>query len=121
LLSDDLLTDPTHKLIALSIADAAQDAAAAQIVGVIQAQAPDAASALASSTLEISGVDEARRVEDELVSKLKEFDLERRIAVGKAQLKQPGLKDKSQEAELFKNLSALQSELDRLRSGVRGT
>ena len=53
-------------------------------------------------------------VESELVGKLKEFDLERRIAVGKARLKQPGtLKDKSEEAELFKNVSALQSQLDR--------
>ena len=60
-------------------------------------------------------------MEGELFGKLKEFDLERRIAVGKARLKQPGaLGDKSEEAELFRSVSALQSELDRLRSGVRG-
>ena len=83
---------------------------------------PAAATALAGSTLDVSGDDEALRVEGELVGKLKEFDLERRIAVGKAQLKQPGsFKDKSEEAELFRSISALQSELDRLRSGVRGT
>ena len=59
-------------------------------------------------------------IEGELVGKLKEFDLERRIAVGKARLKQTGaLEDKSEEAELFKSISALQSQLDRLRSGVR--
>ncbi len=82
---------------------------------------PDAASALAGSTLDVENDQEARSVEGELFVKLKEFDLERRIAVGKAQLKKPdALRDKSQEAELFRSVSALQSELDRLRSGVRG-
>jgi len=122
LLSDDLLTDPAHRLIAECIADAPRTASAAEIVGSIEARMPDAASALAGSTLDVSGEEEALRAERELVGKLKEFDLERRIAEGKARLKQPGiLGDKSEEAELFRSVSALQSQLDRLRSGVRGT
>jgi DNA primase len=121
LLSDDLLTDPAHKMIAQYIADAAPEASASEILGSIQARMPEAASALAGSTLELSGDEEAQRAELELVGKLKEFDLERRIAVGKARLKQPGiLADKSEEAELFRSVSALQSQLDALRSGVRG-
>ncbi|MEI7814068.1 MAG: DNA primase [Coriobacteriia bacterium] len=121
LLSDDLLTDPAHRLIAQSIADSAPGATAAEILGSIQARMPAAASALAGSTLEVSGGEEAQRAQAELVGKLKEFDLERRIARGKARLKMPGsLQDKSEEAELFRSVSALQSELDRLRSGVRG-
>ena len=120
LLSDDLLTDPAHKLIAECIADAPHNATAAQIVGSIQERMPDAASALAGSTLDLSGDEEARSAERELVGKLKEFDLERRIAVGTARLKQLGaLGDKSEEAELFKSVSALRSELGKLRSGVR--
>ncbi len=121
LLSDDLLTDPAHRLIAESIADAAPGATAAEILGSIQAKMPAAASALASSTLDVSNNDEARLMEGELVGKLKEFDLERRIAVGKAQLKKTeSLNDKSQDAELFRSISALQHQLDRLRSDVRG-
>jgi DNA primase len=120
LLSDDLLTDPAHRVIAECLADAAPNATAAEIVGSIQERMPGAASALAGSTLDVSGADEARVIEGELFGKLKEFDLERRIAVGKAQLKQTGaLKDKSEEAELFKHISALQGQLDRLRSGAR--
>ena len=91
-------------------------------MGEIQARSGEAVSVLAGSTLDVEGDPETKRVESELVSMLKEFDLERRIAVGKARLKQPGsFEDKSEEAELFKSLSALQSELDRLRSDVRGT
>jgi hypothetical protein len=120
LLSDDLLTDPAHKLIAECIADASPGATAADIVGTIQERMPDAASALAGSTLDVSGDEEAQRAERELVFKLKEFDLERRIAVGRARLKQPGaLGDKSEEADVFRSVSALQSQLDRLRSGAR--
>jgi DNA primase len=121
LLSDDLLTDPANRVIAQSIADAAPGATAADILGSIQAKLPDAASALAGSTIDVEDDEEARSVEGELFVKLKEFDLERRIAVGKTQLKKPDAsRDKSQEAELFSSVSALQSELDRLRSGARG-
>ena len=55
LLSDDLLTDPAHKVIAECIADAAPNATAVEIVGSIQERMPEAASALAGSTLDVSG------------------------------------------------------------------
>ena len=55
-----------------------------------------------------------------MARKLKEFELERRIAIGKTRLKQPGsFEDRTEYDELFKEVSALQRELEEYRSGAK--
>ncbi len=120
LLDQDLLTDERSRVIAETIANSDPALAPAALVGVIETRQPGASAALSGATLIESSDDEAETVCKELLRKLKEFDLERRIAVGKARLKQPdSFKDSSEEAEVFKNVSALQRELDEFRSGAR--
>jgi len=120
LLDENLLTDERSRVIAETIANSDPALSPAALVGVIESRSPGASEALSGATLVESDDDEAETVERELLRKLKEFDLERRIAVGKARLKQPdSFKDKAEEAEVFKNVSALQRELDELRTGAR--
>jgi len=120
LLDENLLTDERSRVIAETIANSDPALSPAALVGVIESQSPGASEALSGATLVEVGDDEAETVERELLRKLKEFDLERRIAVGKARLKKPdSFKDKAEEAEVFKNVSAFQRELDELRTGTR--
>ena len=120
LLSENLLTDPTHKAIAEGIVNDGAGLPADALIGTLEAASPGSASALSGATLgEVADAD-ADAVQRDLARKLKEFDLERRIAVGKARLKQPGsLKNPGEYDDLFKNVSALQSELEEYRSGAR--
>jgi len=59
---------------------------------------------------------DADTLADDLVRRVKEFELERRIAVGKARLRQPdSLDDSDAYDELFREVSSLQRALDALR------
>ena len=119
LLSENLLTDPMSRAIAEGIASN-ETLSTVELVGKLEADHPGAAGALSGVSLgEIAEAD-ADAVCRELMLRLKEFELERRIALGRSQLKQPGtFEDPSQYDGLFKEVSALQSELAEYRSGVR--
>jgi len=120
LLSENLLTEPAHRAIAEGIAQEGADMPADVLVGRLEASLPGAAAVLSGGTFGDVADEDAEAVERDMARKLKEFDLERRIAVGKARLKQPAsFKEPAEYDELFKNVSALQRELEEYRSGVR--
>ena len=119
LLDQDLLTDPMSRAIAEGIAT--QGALPSnELIGTIEAAHPGAAEALSGATLGDIADAEADAVCEELVRRLKEFELERRIALGRSRLKQPGtFESPSEYDELFRQVSALQSELETYRAGSR--
>ena len=120
LLSESLLTDPLHQAIAQGIVDGGEELSADALVGRLQEAVPGAAEALSGATLGDVADSDVEAAEHDMTRKLKEFDLERRIALGKGRLKQPGsLEDQPEYDEVFKQVSALQRELDEYRRGVR--
>lgn len=119
LLADNLLSDPGHVRIAEVIADSDESVTAAVLAGRIEAAVPGAAAELSGASATDSGVEEPEEIERDLVRHIKEFELERRIAAGKARLKRPeSFKDSGEEDELFREVSALQRELDAIRRGT---
>ncbi|MDR3686359.1 MAG: DNA primase [Coriobacteriia bacterium] len=120
LLSENLLTEPVHRAIAEGIEREGVEVPADELAGRLEASLPGVAAVLSGAQLgEVADAD-ADAAERDMVRKLKEFDLERRIAIGKARLKQPGsFTDPAEYDDLFKNVSALQRELEEYRSGVR--
>ena len=120
LLSESLLTEPVHRAIAEGIEREGDEVAADELAGRLEASLPGVAAALSGATLGEVADEDADAAERDMVCKLKEFDLERRIAIGKARLKQPGsFTDPAEYDDLFKTVSALQRELEEYRSGVR--
>jgi DNA primase len=120
LLSEDLLSDPVHNAIAEVIASAGVGISAEALVGRLAELVPGSAEALSGATLgDVSGED-VEAAERDMTRKLKEFDLERRIAQGKARLKQRGsFKDQGEFDDVFKSVSELQRELGEYRQGRR--
>lgn len=120
LLTDDLLSDPAHRAMAEEIAK--PDSAVlnpSELVGRLEMRVPGAAEAISAVQDDDDGAQELDDVAFGLVRRLKEFDLERRITVGKAKLKQPeSFKDSTEYDDLFREVSALQRTLDELRRGV---
>ena len=87
--------------------------AASELAGRLEASLPGTAAVLSGATLGEVADEDADAAEHDMVRKLKEFDLERRIAIGNAQMKQPGsFADPAEYEVLFKNVSALMRELD---------
>lgn len=120
LLSESLLTDPLHQAIAEEVEKARNDLSADALVGVVESSVPGAAEALSGATLGDVADGDVEAAERDMTRKLKEFDLERRIAAGKARLRQPGsFEDGPGYDELFRSVSALQRELEEYRSGAR--
>ena len=118
LLANDLLTDPLSQAMAQGIVSAEKGISAAALVGELERAAPGSAAALSGVSAAESTESEADAFERELTRKLKEFDLERRIGVGKSRLKRPEeFQNKEEEAEIFRSVSAMQRELDELRHG----
>ena len=77
---------------------------------------PGAAEALSGATLGDVADSDVEAAEHDMTRKLKEFDLERRIALGKGRLRELGsLAGPNEYDEVFK----LQRELDEYRRGVR--
>ena len=119
LLAENLLTDPMSQGIAEGIATS-EGVATNELIGRLEAEHPGAAAALAGVTLGDVAEADAVSVCHDLMRRLKEFELERRIAVGRARLRQPGTFESPADYDgLFKEVSALQSELSEYRSGVR--
>ena len=120
LLSEHLLTDRMCQKIAEGIADADPAVDPEVLVGRLEGENPGAAGLLSGATLGDVPDADADVVEHDLERRLKEFDLERRIAAGRERLRRPeSFKDAGEYDDLFKNVSALQVELERYRRGAR--
>jgi DNA primase len=119
LLSNDLLSERTHKVMAEVVAEASAEDDAATITAAIEERLHGASSALSASIVEDGGDADAEETVRALVRKLKEFQLERRIAAGKARLKQrDSFKNDAEYDDLYKVVSTLQVELSQLKLGV---
>ncbi|NTW27980.1 MAG: DNA primase [Coriobacteriia bacterium] len=119
LLTENLLSDPTSRQIAEVLMHALPQASAVELIGTLEERFPHAVEAISGSSLLVDD-SEVDAVEHDLAVKLKEFELERRIAEGKGRLRQPeSFKEKADYDEMFKKVSALQSELDEYRRGAR--
>jgi len=116
LLAESLLADESHRKMAEVIAGASESMSPAALVGLLEDRVPGSAEALSSaSVLQDDGLD-ADTLVDDLVRRVKEIELERRIAAGKARLRQPeSFEGQDESDELFREVSTLQRELDALR------
>lgn len=121
LLAGGLLSTPVHTAMAEVLAEAGEGLSAADVTGLLEQRVPGSAKELSASRLAGSG-SEPEALADGLERRLKEFELERRIAVGKARLKAPGsFKSPAEYDEVFREISALQKALDALRRGAAVT
>lgn len=118
LLAGSLLSTPEHVAMAELLADAGEGLTAAEMSGLLEQRVPGSAKELAAARLVASG-GEPDVLAEGLERRLKEFELERRIAVGRTQLKSPGsFKSSAEYDEVFREVSALQRALDALRRGA---
>jgi hypothetical protein len=73
---------------------------------------------LAGGLIEVDDSADPEKLFDDLLGRLKEFDLKRRIAAGKARMKEAeSVKDKAQRDEIYLEVSALALELEALQRG----
>ncbi len=116
LLAGGLLSTPQHRAVAEVVASM-PSASASELSGRIEQDVPGMARELAASEFADTDMD-AAELADGLTRRVKEFELVRRIAVGKARLKASGsFKDPAEYDDLFRETSALQRRLDALRRG----
>jgi DNA primase len=119
LLAEDVLADGGSIRIAKALSEM-PDGDERAILDRLAATVPEAASALAGALVELEGGVSSAEALVGLMTRLKEFELERRITEGKLKLKRPAeLKEQAEYDDLFKEVSALTRELDELRRGVR--
>jgi DNA primase len=122
LLTQSLLAEPAHRALAEIIASADSGMSVAALVGMLESGVPGAAHALSGVDSGTLSQDEAEIMASDLVTRLKGFALERRIAAGRARLKRPeSFKDSAESDDLFREVSELQRELDALRRGAATT
>ncbi|MCL2503481.1 MAG: DNA primase [Coriobacteriia bacterium] len=118
LLKLELFSDERNRSIARVLMDAGSKAGAAEVNGLLFAHVPGAVEMLAASKLADCASVASDEVFVSLTRRLKEFALERRIAVGKAKLKHSGkLVSSAEYDDVFREVSLLQRELDVLRRG----
>jgi len=116
LLAQDLLADENHRAMAEVIGGAPQQTSCGDMMGLLESSVPGSAEALSSPVMNYEDNAEADVLVEDLARRLKEFELERRIAVGKTTLKAPESKaDPGEYDRLFLEISSLQRELDALR------
>jgi DNA primase len=119
LLAEDLLTDEADRGMAQVIADAEEGLDAAELVQRIQERYPGGAEALSGFVVDETADDDADEVTRDLVRRLKERDLERRIAEGSARLRErASFADEADYDGLFKEVSDMQRQLEALKSGA---
>lgn len=118
LLAGGLLSTAEHVAMAEVLAEAGETGSGKDVAGLLEQRVPGSARELAATRLSESGTDPELLAEG-LTRRVQEFELERRIAVGKAQLKSPGsFKTPAEYDEVFREISALQRALDALRRGA---
>lgn len=119
LLAHDLLSDEAHRTMLDIVVQADETVESAELMGRLESCVPGAAEALSGVSTDAERPDDVAAVVSGLVRRLKEFGLERRIAVGKGRLKHPEqFKDSAEYDEVFREVSALQRLLDALRRGM---
>jgi hypothetical protein len=119
LLADNLLADEAHVEMAKVISESDVGMSVSALVGRLDERVPGAAAALASAEVDADDDARAEVLADDLTRRIKEFELERRIAAGKARLKQAGsFKDPLEYDEVFKELASLEQQLAAVRRRV---
>jgi DNA primase len=117
LLRKGLLSTPEHKAIAEVLVQLGPGPGSDEVHGILEQRVPGSARCLAGTRLDDTGTDTDLLAQG-LERRLKEFELERRIAVGKARLKSAdSFKDSAQYDDVIREVSALQRVLDALRRG----
>lgn len=121
LLETGLLEDP-RALALLGVVTGAGAQPAAEIVASLEKTDKDSAELLKSQLVSLSEPGAARAAANDLLSKLKEFALERQIIEGKARMRAlDPVKERAGYDELFKEISSLTLALDRARRGEVGS
>lgn len=116
LLDGSLLTIELTRRIAEVIATAPERQEQGALTGTIERAAPGAAEFLSGAPVGEETDEEAERLATDLERRLKEFDLERRIAHEKARLESPEVvNDAALADQIFGYVTRLQRELDELR------
>jgi hypothetical protein len=102
--------------MATIIGDSPQTESPAALVGRLEAEVPGAGEAISAFSGDVGGVQDAAQMAKDLALRLKEFELERRISMGRARLNSPDtVKDATLSDEIVREVSTLQRELDALR------
>lgn len=118
LLADNLLAGESLRAIAQIVAEAGVGVSPAALVGTVEKSQPGSAALWASVDTDVDDA-QAATIAEELLHRIKEFELERRIAAGRVRLRTPGsFKDQAEYDEVFMELSMLQRELAALRHRV---
>lgn len=121
MLETGLLEDP-RALALLGVVTGAGTQPAAEIVAALEKTDKDSAELLKSQLVSLSEPGAARAAANDLLSKLKEFALERQIIEGKARMRAlDPVKERAGYDELFKEISSLTLALDRARRGEVGS
>jgi len=116
LLTDCVLADKSHQVMAQVIADAGESVAPATLIGTIEERVAGSAETISGADLVSESEVDPEVLADDLVRRLKEFELERRIAVGRARLRQAdSFKSTTDYDDVFREVSSLQKQLDALR------
>ncbi len=117
LLDSNLLSDERHRGIAEVFAQAGPAVQGNALNGLLEARVPGAVRMLAGVRLMEDAADPDALAESMIV-RLKEFELQRRIAAGRARLRNSGeFTSAAEYDEVFREVSLLQRELDAVRRG----
>ncbi|MDO9108805.1 MAG: DNA primase [Coriobacteriia bacterium] len=121
LLETGLLQD-ARSVALLSVVLDAGDAPGSDILASLTLRDPEAASLLSNELIGLPDGVNVRVSANELLSKLKEFALERQIIEGKARMRSlDPVKDRAVYDELFIEISSLTMQVDRVRRCEAGT
>ncbi len=116
LLADSLVSDEHHVEMARLIAESPPTETAAALIGRIEASVPGAGEALSAFADSEDDSRENAELMRDLTRRLKEFELERRISMGRARLNSLGtVKDEALSDDIVREVAAWQRELDALR------
>lgn len=116
LLAEALVSEPAHVTMATIIAEAPQGESPAALAGRLESAVPGAGEAISAFTGNSDDEHENEQMANDLTLRVKEFELERRISMGRARLNSPDIiKDPELSDEIVREVSTLQRELDALR------
>ncbi len=117
LLESDLLTDPLAARLLRAVLEAGE-VTGSELYGRISSADIEAAEILSGLLIEAENADDAVLVARDVLSKLKEFAVERQIIEKKARMRTlDPVKERDEYDELYRDIAALQVLHDRLRRG----
>lgn len=118
LLDASLVLDADHREMFAIVASTPAGESPASLTGRLDAAVPGAAEALSAFVGDAMKDADARMMAEDLARRLKEFELERRISIGRARLNSPeAVKDPALSDEIVRDVAAMQMELQSLRRG----